>query len=430
MASLKRVRVIKKIQQEGAWRYVSMKRNGNRYLWDDRPGIYFLEWWEGARRRREAAGHTPSEVIAAKRRKQDELRISAGILTTPRVPGQPARAERQPDSKEIVATRTSLVEARDLFLKHIQAHSPDKPATPQRYGQVLRHFLRLFGHQQFVESITRAEIDEYKIRRRQEKSEQHGRPITAQTVNFEVCTLRTFFYYFINERGISMKNPCKRFKHLRDAKKKAGRRPPTYSQPELDALFAACDEFERAVFATLLLTGLREQELCFLTWRDLDFKSACLRVSGEGKVGFSPKDYEERVIEMPPDLIAILSSLPRRAEWVFPTKGGKRLTHLLRQLKRIAAAAGVADATLHKFRHTYATRLLEEGADIVTVQKLMGHSDLETTRKYLSPQDELRRKAVNRLSLLPKSQPKAGSRIGPQKAEKLEVNPLATKKPA
>ncbi|MGH2510248.1 MAG: tyrosine-type recombinase/integrase, partial [Ktedonobacteraceae bacterium] len=297
--------------------------------------------------------------------------------------------------------------------------------------QVLRHFLRLFGHKQFVESITRADIDEYKIRRRQEKSEQHGRLITAQTVNFEVCTLRTFFYYFINERDVSMKNPCARFKHLRDAKNKASRRPATYAQPDLDALFAHSNEFEKAIFATFLLTGLREQELCFLAWRDLDFKSACLRVSGEGKVGFSPKDYEERVIEMPPDLIAILSSLPRRAEWVFPTKSGKRLTHLLRQLKRIAAAAGVANATLHKFRHTYATRLLEEGADIVTVQKLMGHSDLETTRKYLSPQDELRRKAVNRLALLPKSQPNAaGSRIGPQKAEELEANPLATKKPA
>jgi hypothetical protein len=46
---------------------------------------------------------------------------------------------------------------------------------------VLRHFLRLFGHKEFVESITRADIDEYKIRRRQEKSEQHGRLITAPT---------------------------------------------------------------------------------------------------------------------------------------------------------------------------------------------------------------------------------------------------------
>ena len=57
------------------------------------------------------------------------------------------------------------------------------------------------------------------------------------------------------------------------------------------------------------------------------------------------------------------------------------------------------DATLHKFRHTYATRLLESGSDIVTVQKLLGHSDIDTTRQYLNPDEDLKRQAVNRLSL-------------------------------
>jgi integrase len=153
-------------------------------------------------------------------------------------------------------------------------------------------------------------------------------------------------------------------------------------------------------------------------------------VSGEGKIGFSPKDYEERAIEMPPDLVTVLSSLPHRSDWVFPTKTGNRLSHLLRRLKGIATRAGVTSATLHKFRHTYATRLLEQGADIVTVQKLMGHSDLETTRKYLSPQDELRRKAVNRLSLQPSPERQSAARIGPGKAEEPETGPLVSKKTA
>ena len=60
------------------------------------------------------------------------------------------------------------------------------------------------------------------------------------------------------------------------------------------------------------------------------------------------------------------------------------------------AAPFVAEA---RGLHTYATRLLESGADIVTVQKLMGHSDIETTRQYLDPDEALKRKAVNRLSL-------------------------------
>ena len=57
------------------------------------------------------------------------------------------------------------------------------------------------------------------------------------------------------------------------------------------------------------------------------------------------------------------------------------------------------DATLHKFRYTYATWLLESGSDIVTVQKLLGHSDIDTIRQYLNPDEDLKRQAVNRLSL-------------------------------
>src|SRR5215470_5968303 len=76
---------------------------------------------------------------------------------------------------------------------------------------------------------------------------------------------------------------------------------------------------------------------------------------------------------------------------------------MLRRLKKVAERGGIKNTTLHKFRHTYATRLLEDGCDIVTVQHLLGHSDLKTTRKYLSPDQERARKAVNRLTLSRKS---------------------------
>jgi integrase/recombinase XerD len=287
-----------------------------------------------------------------------------------------------------------------MFTDHVRTHSPDKPKTLQRYQKVLEHFERHLGRRKFIEAITRADMDDFKTQRSMEKSQQHSRIITPRTINFEVSVLRTFFYFLANERGLEVENPCARFKPLKDQSAKARRKPPTCTKDETDRLLGGCAEsVERTIFATLLLTGLREQELYYLTWADVDLKKGTIRVTPKPNEGFSPKDYEERIIPIPAELAELLKNLPRVSEWIFSKSKGRRLTHLLRRLKAIASKAKVEDATLHKFRHTYATRLLESGADIVTVQKLLGHSDIDTTRQYLNPDEDLKREAVNRLSL-------------------------------
>ena len=87
MRSKKRVRVIKKIRvSSGVWRFISLKQNRNRYVWDDRPGTYFLEWWEGKKRLGQVAGQTPAEVQEAQRRKRNEL-IGQRITQGDAVPG-------------------------------------------------------------------------------------------------------------------------------------------------------------------------------------------------------------------------------------------------------------------------------------------------------------------------------------------------------
>lgn len=388
MARIKRVRIIKKIRvSPGVWKFISLQKNGNRYLWDDREGVYYLEWWEGLSRKRESVGTTPSQAREAQSRKQHELM------------GRGVAGGKVYDTETEETHATPFSDSRKAFLEHVEIHSPDKPKTRQRYAKVLEHFETHVGSDRAIESITRRDIDEYKTVRSRAYSQQHpNRRITPRTINFEVSVLRTFFYFLINEREVRIENPCTRFKALRDSKAKALRRPPTYSRDELNRLFAECDPFERTVFATLLLTGLREQELCFLQWSDVQLtgKNPTIRVTG--KEGFSPKDYEERAVPIPSDLATLLKALPRSGDWVFPTSKGKRQTHLLRRLNTVAKRADISGATLHKFRHTYATNLLEAGCDVVTVQKLMGHSDIDTTRQYLNPDDTLKRAAVDRLS--------------------------------
>jgi integrase/recombinase XerD len=390
MAFKKRVRVIKKIRTApSVWRFISLARAGGRYVWDKRPGYYFIEWWEGKKRRRQLAGQVPSDVLEAQRRKSNEL---IGEFLTKN------KSQTIPEQTE--GTATPIADAVATFMDHVRVHSPDKPKTVQRYRKVLEHFDRITGKRRFIESVTRSDIDDFKTARSREVSQQHkNRPITPRTINYEVSVLRTFFYFLINERGIRIENPCARFKALKDLATKGKRKPPRYSQAELDKILGGGDERDKTIFATLLMTGLREQELYFLKWPDLDLKTNTLRVTAKPLEGFSPKDYEEREIPLPPDLVHLLKKLPDNTEWVFTGNKGRRMTHLLRRLKGIAKTADVRGATLHKFRHTYATRLLETGTDIVTVQHLMGHSDIETTRQYLDPDESLKRKAANRLKL-------------------------------
>jgi len=383
----KKVRIIKKIRtEEGVWKFVSLDKVKNKYVWDTREGHYFLEWWEGKKRCRELAGQTPSEALEAQRRKRNEII------------GEMVAGGKQLIQTEEEGQRLPIDTAVQVFLAHIKTHSPAKPRTLERYNEVLGHFQRLLGKKKYVGAVHRSEIDDYKNARSLEKIGATKRTVSPSTINFEVSTLRTFFYFLVRERGIKMENPCAHFKMIRSAKERLRTRPQTYTQEELDRLFAACDSTDRAIFTTFLLTGLRRNELRFLAHNDVDYRRIEIHVTA--KEEFLPKDYEEREIPVPKELIQILKEIPRTSKWVFPDEKGNPLgrNEILLRLKKAAKKANVQNATLHKFRHTYATRLLESGADIVTVQHLLGHSDIDTTRQYLSPDKGLKRKAVDRLS--------------------------------
>ncbi len=85
--------------------------------------------------------------------------------------------------------------------------------------------------------------------------------------------------------------------------------PEVYSDDELKRFFKACTPFQSAVFKCLLMAGLRKAELESLTWDDINFGAGTIKVSA--KPGFSPKTWEERTIEVPAKLLAILKKLPR-----------------------------------------------------------------------------------------------------------------------
>jgi integrase len=179
------------------------------------------------------------------------------------------------------------------------------------------------------------------------------------------------------------------------------REPEVYTDDELDLFFKACSPFHARVFHTLLMAGLRKQEMENLEWTDINFETGTLSV--RGKKTFQPKDWEEREIEIPRELLELLFAVKKDRGLVFATKTGKKYTHVWDDCKEIAmkigaALAGKADEEAterliretaakyhpHKFRGTYCTKLLQSGIDLKTVQKLMGHKTIESTMRYLA----------------------------------------------
>jgi hypothetical protein len=82
-------------------------------------------------------------------------------------------------------------------------------------------------------------------------------PVTAGNSLHPLKSRNSLFYFLIREGNLPITNPCANFKQFKDPRMKANRRPAAYRQEETDRIFAECDEFEKAIFATLLLTGLR-----------------------------------------------------------------------------------------------------------------------------------------------------------------------------
>ena len=178
--------------------------------------------------------------------------------------------------------------------------------------------------------------------------------------------------------------------------------PEIYEQEDLDTLFRACDDQERLWFEFFLMTGMREQEVMYTYWSDINLKHATVRVSHKPDREWTPKAYKEREIPIPSHLVESLTTWKSKAKkgcnLVFPTTGCNPKLNFLDDLKAVAERAKLDKNNfwLHKFRATFATRCLWAGVDLRTVQQWLGHSDMESTMRYLKPaRNEAVREKVN-----------------------------------
>jgi integrase len=320
-------------------------------------GAYYLEWYEGSRRVRQSVGRDPG-IAAARRHRQQQILGSkaAGIKLAD---------EGQSDGP-------SLGDAVAGYLEDIRISK--KPKTYAAYKTALDYFLQSCNKPRVME-IERQDLLRFSAFLRDVKKLQ---PRTVYNKFENVMS----FLKANNIRGLASKNDWPRY--VEDE-------PEVYERDDLDKFFAACDEDERVWFEFFLMTGMREQEVMHTAWAELNLNRGVVNVRYKAEYGFSPKAYKGREIPIPNKLVHTLkkwkAKSDRGCQLLFPTGGGKPKLDFLDTCKAIAQRAKLNsdDFWLHKFRATFATWALWGGVDLRTVQQWMGHSDMESTMRYLKP---------------------------------------------
>jgi integrase/recombinase XerC len=212
------------------------------------------------------------------------------------------------------------------------------------------------------------------------------RQLSRSTVLRKLSTLRSFFRY-LSRRGYLDTDPTSAL-----ATPKVRRKLPEFLElSEVEALLSAPDTKtivglrDQAILELLYSTGMRVGELLALNLPDLDRQSALVKVRGKGKkerllpVGRAAMSALENYLARRYEL----SSRPSQA--IFLSQRGNRpdAKSIRRRIEKYARDAGIKkNITPHTLRHTFATHMLNAGADLRSVQELLGHASLSTTQIY------------------------------------------------
>jgi integrase len=286
-------------------------------------------------------------------------------------------------------SRNPIATAIQSFLKDIEPPQRE-PKTYSKYRLVLHKFRDTCG-KQYVEDINRDDCRAF-------MRHLYSNDNEARTVFNSMGIVEQF----LRRNGIKgLLQPGDKPKFVEGLRE-------MYQPQEMEALFKACRPNEKVLYMFFLFTGERDQEVRCTSWSDIDFDRKRVRVTAKKRLGFKPKDKEEREIPVPALLLTALKehkarqSEPNPHNLVFPTSNGRPDKKFENKLKTIARRLGLncghcesrygnkcsegphcSKWFLHKFRHTFATTSLESGVSIRTLQEWLGHSDLETTMVYL-----------------------------------------------
>jgi len=231
-----------------------------------------------------------------------------------------------------------------------------------------------------------------------------GEGLSTTTILRHISSLSSFYEWLYKE-DIVKENY---FKNI-ETPKKPKRKPEIIKEDEINELFEVCDLDDKlgyrnyCILGCLYGCGLRVSELCNMQISDIDFNERLIRIHGKGSKDRDVVIYDDLrdslkhyISTFRVDLLYISKDLDNR--YVFLNKNGKQLTRVgvRKILEHLVMLAGETyHISPHMLRHSFATAMLNHGADIRTVQELLGHESLSTTQIYTDISIETKRASYN-----------------------------------
>jgi integrase/recombinase XerC len=272
-------------------------------------------------------------------------------------------------------------DARIAFLRYLQRERNASPHTLRAYGQDVRHFT-VYLQNELGREPQPADADRWMVR--SWLASLHGQGHRQTSSARRLASLRTFFRFLCRE-GILAANPARAILAPRTER----RLPSHLDEREVARLLEVkgddlVSRRDRLILELLYATGMRCAELVGLDVDDIDQAGRLCKILGKGR--------KERLVPFGrPAETALLAYLETRKELtprvpalLLNRRGGRLTDRSVRRslARRIGDAARQGRVTPHTLRHSFATHLLQRGADLRSIQELLGHASLSTTQRY------------------------------------------------
>jgi len=278
---------------------------------------------------------------------------------------------------------------KEMMDRYMSEHSIPTKASSERDFSSLSHLLPFFGSRPISE-ISPKLIYEYKNKRRSDGA-------SPCTINRELALMKHAFNMAVREWEWITANPVIRV----SMEKEPPSRDRWLTYEEEEALLSKSPQWLKEITIFAIETGCRREEILSLTWKDVDIFKKVVTI-------FAKKTGDRRNIPLTTKAFDILKSKEKartkrgsikREEIVFAHPGRQKVNfHTLRwAFEKALEKAEIEGFRFHDLRHTFASRLAQQGVDPYTIQKLMGHKTFTTTQRYAHHYSESLRSGIKAL---------------------------------